>query len=43
MDLSTMRRKLDSDAYSTAEKFRDDFKLITSNGNLYNPRTPSRR
>jgi hypothetical protein len=37
MDLSTMRRKLDSGAYHTAEKFRDDFKLIISNCNLYNP------
>lgn len=37
MDLSTMRSKLDSGAYHTAEKFRDDFKLIISNCNLYNP------
>jgi len=37
MDLSTMRSKLDSGAYSTAEKFRDDFKLIISNCFLYNP------
>lgn len=37
MDLSTMRGKLDSGAYSTAEKFRDDFKLIISNCYLYNP------
>ena len=37
MDLGTMRRKLDSGAYSTAEKFRDDFKLIISNCTLYNP------
>jgi bromodomain-containing factor 1 len=37
MDLSTMRSKLDSRAYHTAEKFRDDFKLIISNCNLYNP------
>ena len=32
-----MRSKLDSGAYHTAEKFRDDFKLIISNCNLYNP------
>jgi bromodomain-containing factor 1 len=37
MDLSTMRSKLESGAYHTAEKFRDDFKLIMSNCNLYNP------
>ena len=37
MDLSTMRGKLDNGAYSTAEKFRDDFKLIISNCYLYNP------
>lgn len=37
MDLSTMRSKLDSGGYHTAEKFRDDFKLIISNCNLYNP------
>jgi bromodomain-containing factor 1 len=37
MDLSTMRSKLDSGAYSTAEKFRDDFKLLVSNCFLYNP------
>ena len=32
-----MRSKLESGAYHTAEKFRDDFKLIISNCNLYNP------
>ena len=32
-----MRGKLESGAYHTAEKFRDDFKLIISNCNLYNP------
>lgn len=37
MDLSTMRGKLESGAYSTADKFRDDFKLIISNCFLYNP------
>ena len=34
MDLSTMRRELDSGAYPTAEKFRDNFKLVISK---YNP------
>jgi hypothetical protein len=37
MDLSTLRNKLDSGAYPTAEKFRDDFKLLVSNCFLYNP------
>jgi Bromodomain len=37
MDLSTMRGKIDSGAYSTADKFRDDIKLIISNCFLYNP------
>ncbi|KAH9075819.1 hypothetical protein EDB83DRAFT_2515499 [Lactarius deliciosus] len=37
MDLSTMRAKLDSGAYTTAEKFRDDIKLIINNCFLYNP------
>jgi bromodomain-containing factor 1 len=37
MDLTTMSSKLDSGAYHMAEKFRDDFKLIISNCNLYNP------
>ncbi|KAF8273774.1 Bromodomain-containing protein [Lactarius quietus] len=37
MDLSTMRAKLDSGAYATAEKFRDDIKLIINNCFLYNP------
>jgi hypothetical protein len=32
-----MRNKLDSGVYHAAEKFRDDFKLIVSNCNLYNP------
>ena len=32
-----MRSKLESGAYHTAEKFRDNFKLIISNCNLYNP------
>jgi hypothetical protein len=37
MDLSTMRAKLDSGAYATAEKFRDDIKLVINNCFLYNP------
>jgi bromodomain-containing factor 1 len=37
MDLSTMRAKLDSGAYTSAEKFRDDIKLIINNCFLYNP------
>jgi hypothetical protein len=32
-----MRAKLDSGAYTTAEKFRDDIKLIINNCFLYNP------
>ncbi len=32
-----MRAKLDSGAYATAEKFRDDIKLIINNCFLYNP------
>lgn len=32
-----MRAKLDSGAYVTAEKFRDDIKLIINNCFLYNP------
>ncbi|KAI0005490.1 Bromodomain-containing protein [Russula compacta] len=39
MDLGTMRSKLDSGAYPTAEKFRDDLKLIVGNCFLYNPST----
>ncbi len=37
MDFGTMRGKLDSGAYTMAEKFRDDFKLILNNCFLYNP------
>jgi len=37
MDLTTMRSKIDGGAYATADKFRDDFKLIISNCFLYNP------
>ena len=37
MDLSTIRAKLDSGAYATAEKFRDDIKLVINNCLLYNP------
>ncbi|TFY72637.1 hypothetical protein EVG20_g379 [Dentipellis fragilis] len=41
MDLLTMRRKLDNGEYSSAERFRDDFKLIISNCFTYNsPGTP---
>lgn len=32
-----MRAKLDSGAYTSAEKFRDDIKLIINNCFLYNP------
>lgn len=32
-----MRAKLDSGAYTTAEKFRDDIRLIINNCHLYNP------
>ena len=32
-----MRAKLDSGAYTVAEKFRDDIKLIINNCFLYNP------
>ncbi|KAI0271518.1 Bromodomain-containing protein [Gloeopeniophorella convolvens] len=41
MDLSTMRNKLETGVYPTAEKFRDDFRLIINNCFLYNaPGTP---
>ncbi|THH18596.1 hypothetical protein EW146_g2409 [Bondarzewia mesenterica] len=36
MDLSTMRNKLDANMYPTAEKFRDDFKLMINNCVKYN-------
>ncbi|PIL29378.1 hypothetical protein GSI_09430 [Ganoderma sinense ZZ0214-1] len=37
MDLSTMKKKLDAGEYSTAEKFRDDFKLMIKNCTTFNP------
>ncbi|THH16771.1 hypothetical protein EW146_g3936 [Bondarzewia mesenterica] len=36
MDLSTMRSKLEGNMYPTAEKFRDDFKLMINNCVKYN-------
>lgn len=37
MDLSTMRKKLDSGEYPTANKFHDDFKLMIRNCFAFNP------
>ncbi|KAK7058255.1 transcription initiation at TATA-containing promoter protein [Paramarasmius palmivorus] len=37
MDLSTMRRKLEQNEYSSAEKFADDFKLMIRNCFHFNP------
>ncbi|KAI8995316.1 Bromodomain-containing protein [Trametes punicea] len=37
MDLSTMKKKLDAGEYTTAEKFRDDFKLMIKNCMTFNP------
>nr|VWO96631.1 Histone acetyltransferase [Ganoderma boninense] len=37
MDLSTMKKKLDAGEYLTAEKFRDDFKLMIKNCMTFNP------
>lgn len=37
MDLSTMRKKLESNQYPTAQKFFDDFKLMIRNCFLFNP------
>ncbi|CAL1696537.1 unnamed protein product [Somion occarium] len=37
MDLSTMRRKLVDGEYSSAEAFRDDFKLMIKNCYTFNP------
>ncbi|KAG6837117.1 hypothetical protein H0H93_014423 [Arthromyces matolae] len=37
MDLSTMRQKLESNAYPTAQKFFDDFKLMIRNCFMFNP------
>ncbi|KAI0824137.1 Bromodomain-containing protein [Trametes gibbosa] len=37
MDLSTIKKKLDAGEYATAEKFRDDFKLMIKNCLSFNP------
>ncbi|PFH50751.1 hypothetical protein AMATHDRAFT_47670 [Amanita thiersii Skay4041] len=37
MDLSTMRKKLDNNEYSNAQKFFDDFKLMIRNCFQFNP------
>ncbi|TBU49725.1 Bromodomain-containing protein [Dichomitus squalens] len=37
MDLSTMKRKLDTGDYPTPEKFRDDFRLMVKNCMTFNP------
>ena len=37
MDLSTMKKKLEGGAYTTAEQFHDDFKLMISNCMKFNP------
>jgi hypothetical protein len=37
MDLSTIRRKLDSHEYSSAQKFHDDFRLMIRNCFTFNP------
>ncbi|KAI0374378.1 Bromodomain-containing protein [Pilatotrama ljubarskyi] len=37
MDLSTMKKKLEAGEYPTAEKFRDDFKLMIKNCMTFNP------
>ncbi|EIM92793.1 Bromodomain-containing protein [Stereum hirsutum FP-91666 SS1] len=39
MDLSTMRTKLESGQYASADRFRDDFKLMISNCFAYNSDT----
>lgn len=39
MDLSTMKKKLDAGEYPTAEKFRDDFRLMIKNCTTFNPPT----
>lgn len=36
MDLSTMRTKLETGQYASADRFRDDFKLMISNCFAYN-------
>lgn len=37
MDLSTIRKKLDSGEYDTAQSFYDDFKLMIRNCFTFNP------
>jgi bromodomain-containing factor 1 len=37
MDLGTMRRKLETDEYTSAQKFYEDFKLIIRNCFTFNP------
>ncbi|RDX56080.1 Bromodomain-containing protein [Lentinus brumalis] len=37
MDLATMKKKLDAGEYYTAEKFRDDFRLMIKNCLTFNP------
>jgi len=37
MDLSTIRKKLDSGEYDTAQNFYDDFKLMIRNCFTFNP------
>ncbi|KAI9057179.1 Bromodomain-containing protein [Trametes sanguinea] len=37
MDLSTMKKKLDAGEYPTAEKFREDFRLMIKNCMTFNP------
>ena len=37
MDLATIRKKLDNQEYTTAQKFYDDFKLMIRNCFLFNP------
>ncbi|KAH9853195.1 Bromodomain-containing protein [Lenzites betulinus] len=37
MDLATMKKKLDAGEYATAEKFRDDFRLMIKNCMTFNP------
>jgi Bromodomain len=37
MDLATIRRKLENQEYTTAQKFYDDFKLMICNCFLFNP------
>jgi bromodomain-containing factor 1 len=37
MDLSTMRKKLETGQYATADKFHQDFKLMIRNCFTFNP------